>query len=153
MTPGGDYYASPDQEKCQVASDICTTIPSQRFYCKTEGRSILICNNDLKRWRDRVSSTNAERFRLELKCPLCADWTSPTNLRQARPERQALQGPLAQTLDKAMHAEGLLIDQRQRILQRLKDDAPWLASSFIEPGFISNLESGPAADLYAKRSS
>ena len=144
--PGGEFTSSPDQGRdvCQVLSDICQTVPTNRIYCKTEGRSVLICDNDLKRWRDRVASSTAERHRLQLRCPICADWISPNPSNRSvilqTTQRPQLQGPVANVLEKALHAEGFLIDQRTRILQRLAQDAPWLASSFIEPGFLSILE-------------
>ena len=143
--PGGYSTSAPDQgvEICQVIGEFCQTVPSNRIFCKTEGRSVLICDNDLKRWRDRVSSTNAERHRLQLRCPICADWASPPQLPSPIAPRTIspqLQGPVAAVLEKAMHAEGLLTDVRTRVLQRLASDAPWLASSFIEPGFLSVLE-------------
>jgi len=145
--PGGDYYTRPEAELCQVQSETCTKIPSSRLFCKTEGRGVLVCENDLRLWRTRVTSSQAETYRLANKCPLCADWTpqqaSPSPIIPQTP-RPVLQGPLAATLDKAMHAEGLLQDIRQRVLQRLASDAPWLSSSFIEPGFIEILETDQA---------
>lgn len=127
--PGGDYKTAPDQgvELCQVKGPNCQEIPSNRIYCKTEGRSVLVCNADLKAWRDRVASTTAERHRLELKCPLCADW-SPDQRKQLPPQVTiTLQGSAAEAIDKAMHAEGLLVDIRQKVLTRLAQEAPWLA--------------------------
>jgi hypothetical protein len=135
--PGGVYTTGPEQEVCQVKGPDCRTIPSQRLYCKTEGRGVLICEDDLKTWRNRVTSSSTDTFRLALRCPMCADW-APTGLRNTSPAPTVvtvtLQGSAAEAIDRAMHQEGLLVDVRQRILRRLANDAPWLADDlFVTP--------------------
>ncbi len=37
-----------------------------------------------------------------------------------------LQGPVAEAIERAMHAEGLLLDIRNLVLLRLNRDAHWL---------------------------
>ncbi len=129
LMPGGDFYTIPQEEVCQVGSEICTRIPGIRIYCKTEGRSALACPDCLKVWRQRVQT---EPFRLSLRCPLCADWARPISpIPTPTPTRSALQGDIAQSIDRAMHAEGLLQDIREKVLQRLAKDAPWLDESTV----------------------
>ena len=130
--PGGDFITPPQQEVCRVNGPHCNITPSQRLYCNTEGQSVLICNQCLKEWRDRVSSSDAERHRLGLRCPLCADWSAPQHAQTTTFQNVTItiKGSVAEAVDRAMHAEGLLVDIRKRVLERLWKDAPWLA--FVE---------------------
>jgi len=132
--PGGDgsgsFYIRPQEEVCQVGSEICTRIPGTRIYCKTEGRSLLACPECLKAWRAQVTRSPSEQSRLSLRCPKCADWAPEKKQKKQKPRppasQSALKGDVADAINRAMHAEGLLQDVRERVLQRLARDAPWL---------------------------
>jgi hypothetical protein len=134
MKGANAYSARPQEEVCQAAYPGCTLIPTTRIYCRTEGRSVLSCLPCHQAWRNKVHASASETFRLELRCPCCAEW-HPEGAGPSRTVTEVLHEPLtgavAQAIDTAMHAEGLLHDVRIKVLSRLAKDAPWLA--FAEP--------------------
>jgi hypothetical protein len=58
---------------------------------------------------------------------MCASWRPEyVTHRQAPAAPPILQGPAADAVEAAMHAEGLLLDVRTKVLRRLAKDAQWL---------------------------
>jgi len=133
--PGGDFFARPSEgtEVCQIKGENCDIAPSVRIYCKTEGRGVLACASCHAEWRRKITESPAETFRLELRCPLCANWRA---FRKEPLNPVVLitpTGSSAAAIDAAMHAEGLLVDIRNKVLSRIQRDAPWLFAYEPDP--------------------
>lgn len=112
------FYAKQEQEHCQVNYPGCLNIPEVRIYCKTEQTSRLACHNCHASWRSKIAENNT----ISERCPVCADHDYSVARPAPAPVPLPLRGPVADAVDKAMHAEGLLIDVRKRVLQRLAKD-------------------------------
>lgn len=145
--PGGDYYTRPQEELCQVNGPNCSRIPSNRIYCRTEGRGVLTCAPCHADWRRRATGNEIQG--LQDKCPLCADWngvTGPPRVPVEQTPATSITGPASNAIDAAMHAEGLLVDVRRKVLQRLSRDNPWLMKTGLESeiGFGVGITSGNA---------
>jgi hypothetical protein len=130
MKPDGTFAEQPWQEKCQVGYVGCQQTPDVRITCIVEGASLMSCHSCHKAWQGQVQSVPG----FENRCPRCAEWAGwsgakPAVVREV-PE-QTLTGPVATALDAAMHAEGLLVDVRQKVLRRLKQDSEWLEAPEI----------------------
>jgi len=101
----------------------CRDIAVVHVFCYVEGRDTHFCRSHWNEWSQTVRGDEL----LAKHCPRCA----PAYL--ARREAQAhsnntviadepITGPLAEAIDRAMHAEGILEPVRQRIMRRLAAD-------------------------------
>jgi hypothetical protein len=115
----------------QDPSDICFYRTSEHcriqamvhVFCQVEGRDTHFCRDHWQAWSLSVRGDDV----LAKHCPRCA----PAYL--ARRESQAtsvdvtvadepIVGPLADAIERAMHAEGILEPVRMRVLRRLAAD-------------------------------
>lgn len=105
------------------ATRTCMTTAEVHVFCKVEGRDTHFCQAHWGLWTNQVRGDDA----LAQHCPRCA----PAFL--ARREAQAsnpgvhvasepIVGPLAEAIDRAMHAEGVLGPTRLAVLKRLAAD-------------------------------
>jgi hypothetical protein len=100
--------------------DTCSDTASVSVLCKVEGTEFHACARHWSEWTRSAVNDSL----LSAHCPRCA----PAYI--ARRESQAsntavtvadepITGPLADAIDNAMHAEGVLAPERARILRRL----------------------------------
>ncbi|SRR6266496_1172349 len=125
MSPRDAWYSRPEEERCAVGGPGCLLFPSIRLFCHVEGAGLLVCSACHTAWRERIRQASAEAS-LMLRCPRCAAWEAPVSQVPVPLPRVPLAGEVAQVIDTAMHAEGLAIDVRARVLARLGHDASWL---------------------------
>ena len=126
--PSGAFYTRPEQESCQVAGPGCLASPAFQIYCRIEGRIVRACQSCYISWQAR-----ALRDGLQGRCPKCASLRAPAVPAVPAPAAIPLAGDAALVIDRAMHAEGLTVDIRQRVLARLHRDAFWLSYARPEP--------------------
>jgi len=120
--PSGAFYARAESELCVVRGPGCLEEPYVRISCETEGSSTILCHVCYAQWRARVSSSPS----LVLRCPRCADLEAARVPAAVRAAPVPLTGQAARAIDAALHAEGITIDIRRRVLIRLRTEAPWL---------------------------
>jgi hypothetical protein len=125
---GQSFYTTPEQEACQVRSPGCTGIVAQLIFCRIEGRSLPACQYCFVLWRTKVRDEGTQV--LVNRCPNCADWHPATIAVTDVAASVPLAGAAAQAINDAMWKEGLLQDVRRKILIRLANEYPWLATAF-----------------------
>lgn len=96
--------------------------------CHVEGRQYALCRPCDATWKKKASGNAG----VSLRCPLCVHIFLATEAGAPVPQAPArqdpmvhsapLRGPLADVVDYAMYAEGLLIDVRGRVLRRMASD-------------------------------
>jgi hypothetical protein len=131
MKPDGTFAEQPWQEKCQVRYPGCQGTPDVRITCIVEGASLMACHNCHRAWQGQVQSVSG----FENRCPRCALWHPERAPVRTFVRAEPLHGTVADTIDRAMHAEGLLLDIRRKVLERLAQDSPWLAD--VQPSLTS----------------
>ena len=142
MKPDGTFQEGPWQENCQVKFPGCSSSPDVRITCIVEGASLMSCHSCFRVWQ-KESAANPG---FENRCPRCAGWAGWSGAKPAVERGQAgelLTGPVATALNAAMHAEGLLIDARERVLRRLKQESEWLEVPEIIGVFPPGLRAVP----------
>jgi hypothetical protein len=96
--------------------------------CRTDGGQLFLCGECLTAWRRAVR----DDLRLENLCPRCAPsrlglWENAVR-QQGTVRRPIDRGPAADQLladaDDAMRAEGILVDVRNRVINRLRFGHP-----------------------------
>lgn len=93
------------------------------MFCKVEGRDTHFCSRHWREWQRSIAGDEP----LSQHCPRCAPafiarreaQASAPNIKVAD---EPITGPLAEAIDRAMHAEGVLAPTRERILRRLAAD-------------------------------
>ena len=123
MKPDGTFQEGHWQEKCQVKFPGCQDTPDVRITCIVEGASLMSCHSCFQVWQ-KESAANPG---FENRCPRCAGWNPERMPVRAFTKASPLHGDVAEAIDRAMHAEGLLLDVRHKVLQRLAQDAQWLS--------------------------
>jgi hypothetical protein len=103
-------------EDCRVTAEV-------HVFCSVEGRDTHFCTVHWGRWSRQVSGDEA----LSKHCPRCATPFLARREAEARNPNisiasEPIRGPLADAIDKAMHAEGVLAPTRRAILLRLAAD-------------------------------
>jgi hypothetical protein len=103
-------------EGCRVTAEV-------HVFCSVEGRDTHFCTVHWGRWSRQVAGDEA----LSKHCPRCAG--AFIARREAEANNPAItiasepiRGPLADAIDKAMHAEGVLGPTRRAVLLRLAAD-------------------------------
>lgn len=92
--------------------------------CRIEGRSVQLCSNCDRAWKQMANKTPA----LLMRCPHCAPQyfnsrqVSATGHTTGTSDGEVLTGPLADAISRAMLAEGISGDARRRVLARLAAD-------------------------------
>lgn len=116
------YYEKQEQEKCLI-TDGCLNTPSVRLICETEGLPRLSCYPCYLAWRQNLrDNPHNAPF-----CPRCVNRTRNSNsLITQKSTTAPLTGPVASILNNAMFAEGVQLDVRNRILQRLAYENAWI---------------------------
>lgn len=104
----------------------CTGFAAVTWICQVEGREVNLCLPCSQAWKVTARRNPA----LINRCPNCAP--SYYASRQVRdrgprtgtisPDSRPYTGPLADAIDRAMLAEGILTDVRKRVLSRLAED-------------------------------
>lgn len=114
----------PHAPQCLAGYEGCLGTPSVHISCLTEGRQARLCGACLGVWRSRAALDPV----LQRRCPGCESaWeTTKSALVVSQPVQSLPEGPVAAALVHAMLMEGLLVDDRERILRRLQQEAPWL---------------------------
>jgi hypothetical protein len=132
VKPDGTFPEQPWQEKCQVGYQGCQKTPDVRITCITEGASLISCHSCFRIWQQQSPEISGG----ENRCPRCADWQPERMPVRTFVRAEPLHGTVAEAIDRAMHAEGLLLDIRRKVLERLAGDAPWLAE--VQPLLLEN---------------
>lgn len=132
------------RQQCRIRGTGCAGDAVLIMYCQAEGRAVPMCAPCNRAWRERARGDSG----LAARCPLCApSWlatqSSPAVAAVPAPAGTMLSGPVADLLDAAMKAEGLLVDVRQRVLLRLGSEP-----SLQEGSYAGRLPArdGPAHD-------
>jgi hypothetical protein len=115
----------------------CERNAAVAFFCRIEGMQVALCRPCDTRWKALARSDAG----LANRCPKCASRyidsrASATAAIQAknRPlpaSTEPLQGTLADAIEQAMFAEGLLVNARRRVLQRLSLD-PLVQATIVD---------------------
>lgn len=120
-----EKHADPHAPQCLAGYEGCLGTPSVHLSCPTEGRLARLCGACLGVWRSRAALDPV----LQQRCPGCESaWeTTKSALVVSQPVTPPIpEGPVAAALQHAMLMEGLLVDDRLRILRRLQQEAGWL---------------------------
>ena len=109
-----------DQDPCFYSREGCREPATVTIFCHVEGRDTKLCHRHIVEWRNQ---SNGDEM-LSKHCPRCAPSYIARRESQAYSPRIAIadepiSGPLADAISEAMHAEGILVPVRQRVLRRL----------------------------------
>jgi hypothetical protein len=101
----------------------CKEAATINVQCKVEGTAIHFCAKHWQEWMSRAAGD----ANLQAHCPRCAPAYIDRRNAQAFNNsiviaEEPITGPLADSIDHAMHAEGILEPTRLRILRRLAAD-------------------------------
>jgi|SRR5271165_5839665 len=108
---------------CDVRFKGCKENASIAWMCAVEGVEVSACDPCLKEWR-RMAVADP---RLAPRCPRCASTVKPLRPTATSPETdKPLTGIIADALEHAMFAEGVLVNARRKVMLRLARENPWL---------------------------
>jgi hypothetical protein len=113
-----------DSQKAEHPPEHCTLEPSVVWICRIEGREVRHCQPCDAVWKKQANRIPA----LKQRCPNCAYQYFDSRIPPERDfhtgtsDGEPLEGPLANAIDRAMLAEGVLADTRKRVLARLASD-------------------------------
>jgi hypothetical protein len=96
------------------------------IYCHVEQKETHLCNTHKQFWTEQARLVPA----LNKRCPNCAHLAN-TTLSAKDADIIPLAGPLADAIDRAMHAEGVLVNQRRRVLIRLRQETDPYAGTLL----------------------
>lgn len=102
----------------------CHREATTHVFCKVEGRDTHFCAIHWQEWSMTVRGDDA----LAQHCPRCAPAfiarrENAANNPLISMASEPITGPLAEAIDRAMHAEGILAPTRERVLRRLAADS------------------------------